>query len=281
MRDSFAHNHLLDWFIEENKEADLVIANGDYSCDTAFVGVSDDAACESARACLEKLRGAFAGRFQATIGDHELGKKPWCANIGGPRIGSLWRAKHELGLQTFWKLSVHDYVLMGITSTLIGLPIFYSELLPEEREQWEQARADHLREIRAAFDQLTRDQRVLLFCHDPSALPFLSREQVVREERIEQTVIGHLHSNLFLRKSRWLAGMPPITMAGHTIKRLSTALREARAWKDFNVVLCPSLAGIELLKDGGCCRAELSLENSKPARFEFLQSCRGKSSFRK
>jgi hypothetical protein len=44
LRDPFAHNHLLNDFIRRAESPDLVITNGDYSCDTEFVGVCDDAA---------------------------------------------------------------------------------------------------------------------------------------------------------------------------------------------------------------------------------------------
>jgi hypothetical protein len=50
---------------------------------------------------------------------------------------------------------------------------------------------------------------------------------------------------------------------------LSSALREARYWKPFNVLLCPSLSGIELLKDGGFYTVELDLESRQPAAFQF------------
>jgi len=62
------------------------------------------------------------------------------------------------------------------------------------------------RRIRAAFAALQPQQRVLFFCHDPTALPFLWREDIVRGKlaHVEQTIIGHLHSNLFLRKSKLL-----------------------------------------------------------------------------
>jgi hypothetical protein len=87
--------------------------------------------------------------------------------------------------------------------------------------------------------------------------------------QIEQTIIGHLHSNLVLWKSRWLAGMPPIRFLGHTVLRMSTALSEARLWRPFYVRLCPALAGIELLKDGGYWTVELDPEARQPARFRF------------
>src|SRR5262245_14546475 len=73
-RDPMNQNHLLDRFLVEARGADYVIANGDYSCDSGFVGVSDEAACQSARECLDKLREAFSGRLYATYGDHDIGK---------------------------------------------------------------------------------------------------------------------------------------------------------------------------------------------------------------
>src|SRR5258705_10749706 len=82
MHDPFGHNHLVDRFLAEATGADYVIANGDYSCDSAFVGVSDAAAFQSAQELLGKLRGQFDARFLATIGDHELGKNPLGATAG-------------------------------------------------------------------------------------------------------------------------------------------------------------------------------------------------------
>src|SRR5579863_986174 len=65
LRHPLRQAHLLDEFIGRAGAPDLVIANGDYSCNTASVGVSDDAAFQSARECLQKLRGRFAPNFQA------------------------------------------------------------------------------------------------------------------------------------------------------------------------------------------------------------------------
>src|SRR6266498_109539 len=92
-RDPFAHNHLLDEFIDRCREADFIVANGDYSCDSAAIGVADDAACESARECLDKLRSAFAERFEATCGDHELGKRALGGEKGGLRLASFKRCQ--------------------------------------------------------------------------------------------------------------------------------------------------------------------------------------------
>jgi len=271
LRKPLRKNHLLDQFLEQGDSFDYVIANGDYSCNTAFVGVSDDAACQSAHECLDKLRQRFGANVSANYGDHELGKISMFGGNGGMRLASWRRAQEELGLQPFWRIEIGRYVLLGVVSSLVALPVFETDTLPGERLEWERLRREHLAEIRGAFDALRPGQRVLLFCHDPTALPFLRREEAVRARllQIEQTVIGHLHSNLVLWKSRLLAGMPPVRFLGHTVRRLSTALSEARYWHPFHVRLCPSLAGIELLKDGGYCTLELDPEASHPARFRF------------
>ena len=242
-----------------------------YSCNTALVGLSDDAACQSARECLAKLRQRFGQNLRTNFGDHELGKIGLVGGRGGMRLASWRRARQELGLQPFWQLEIGSYVLLGLVSSLVALPVFEADTLPAERNEWEQLRAEHLAEIRQAFAALQPSQRVLLFCHDPTALPFLWREPTVRARlrQIEQTVIGHLHSNLVMWKSGLLAGMPAIGFLGHTVKRLSTALSEAKHWRPFHVRLCPALAGIELLKRGGYYTAHLDPEAQHPVRFQF------------
>jgi len=263
-------NYLLDRFIAQAGQPDYLIANGDYSCDSSFVGVSDDAACQSARECLGKLRERFGDRLRVNFGDHELGKVSFFGGRGGMRIAS-WRAAQEtLGLQPLWQLRIGRYVLIGVVSSLVALPVFEPDTLPEERSEWRRYRAEHMAGIRELFESLKPEQRVLLFCHDPTALPFLWEECAVQAKlaQVEQTVIGHLHSNLILWKSRWLAGMPRLDFLGHTTRRLSTALGRAKHWKPFHVRLCPSLAGIELLKDGGFLTAELDLAGERPAQFQ-------------
>ncbi len=271
LREPLGQNQRLDEFIAAAGAPDWVIANGDYNCDTNFVGLSEDTSLQSARECLDKLRGKFAPNFRATLGDHEFGKLSFFGGRGGMRVESLRRAREELGLPPFWRLELGNYVLLGVTSSLIALPLFGPDILAEERTEWERLAAEHFAEIRAAFAALKAQQRVLLFCHDPSALPFLWRDETVRAKvsQIEQTIIGHLHSNLVFRNSRLLAGMPPIHFLGATVRRMSTALSEGRHWRPFKVRLCPSLAGIELLKDGGFYTVELDEAAQKPARFEF------------
>ena len=264
-------NYFLDDFIQRAGSVDYVIANGDYSCNSAFVGVSDDAACASARECLDKLRQKFGARLRANFGDHELGKISFFGGQGGMRLASWQRARENLGLEPFWQLNIGNYALIGLVSSLVALPVYEADALPAERAEWWQLREQHLAEIRAAFAALRPSQHVLLFCHDPTALPFLWREETIRARlpQIEQTLIGHLHTHLVLWQSRILAGMPKITFLGHTPTRMSTALGQARYWRPFKIRLCPALAGIELFKSGGYYTAELDPEAKIPIRFHW------------
>src|ERR1035437_5896237 len=149
--DPLHKNHLLDLFLERGASFDYVIANGDYSCNSAFVGLSDDAACESARECLHKLRQRFGANLRANYGDHELGKVATFGTRGGMRLASWHRTREELGLPPFWQLEIGSYTLLGFVSTLVALPVFEAEMLPAERPEWQRLRAEHLAQIRAAF----------------------------------------------------------------------------------------------------------------------------------
>ena len=271
LRHHGAHNHRLDQFLQAVGQPDAVIANGDFANDTHSLGVSDAATFASAAECLGRLRHAFAGKFFATLGDHDLGKSGMFASPGITSLASWQRAVDGLRLEPFWRVQLGNYVLLGVTSSLIALPVFQSDLLANEIGAWEQLRNQHLQSIRAAFARLQPDERVLLFCHDPTALPFLGREPLIQAKlaQVEQTIIGHLHSHLILRTSRVLAGMPTISFLGNGVKRLSAALGQARRWQPFHVRLCPSLTGIQLLKDGGYLTAELDAHARRPARFEF------------
>jgi len=271
MRNPFAQSPQLERFLNDVDTVDVVVANGDYSCDSDFVGLSDPAAFQSAQECLGKLRARFDDRVRFTLGDHELGKLPLFGGHGGMRLASWTRAKEPLGLPPFWQMTVGNYVLIGVTSSLIALPANQADTLPEEWPEWLKLRETHLTEIRAAFDALQPAQRVLLFCHDPTALPFLGREESVRRRlpQIEQTIIGHLHTRLILWKSRRLAGMPRIRFLGHAIGRFTAALHEAHHWRPFRVRLCPALSGIELLNDGGYYTVEIDPAAKLPAQFSF------------
>lgn len=271
LREPWAHNHFLERFIGEAASAHLIVANGDYSCDSAYVGVSDEPAFESAAECLGKLRAAFDGRLWTVIGDHELGKMMLGQREGGLRLASYSRATRDLALEPFWQTRVGRYVLLGVTSTLLALALFDLEILPEELGEWRRLGEQHLEEVRRAFDAIGEGERILLFCHDPSALPFLWREERVRAklQQVERTIVGHLHSRWVMRQTRWLSGMPRITFLGHTARQISAALREARHWAGFKVLLCPSPPGLQLFKDGGYLTARIDPSGRRQAEFEF------------
>jgi len=271
LRHPTGQNGQLDRFLATVGEPDHVIVNGDLACNCASLGLTDAAALESARECLHKLRTRFGDRLELTIGDHELGKLSLMGDRGGLRLESWRRAIEDLALKPCWKTDIGTYAMLGVASTLIALPTFERDALPADYSTWQELRAAHLAEIRAHFDSLQSNQRLLLFCHDPTALPYLWQEDSVRRRlgQIEQTIIGHLHSKLIFWKSRVLAGMPVIRRFGGNVQRMTIALNEARKWKEFKVRLCPALAGIELLNDGGFLTAELDVKACAPARFQF------------
>ena len=271
MRHPLDQGRQLDRFLAEVQPVDYLVANGDYSCDIAFVGVSYPATFQSAQECLGRLRAKFGERAWFTFGDHELGKWPLAGGQGGMRLASWHSATRQLGLQPFWKFAIGRYVLIGVSSPLIALPANQPDVLPDEWPEWLRLREAHLAEIRDAFDALQPEQRVLLFCHDPTALPFLRREEAVRRRlpQVEQTILGHLHTRLILWKSRLLSGIPRIRFLGRNVSRFSSALHEAHHWWSFRVRLCPALSGIELLNDGGYYTVQLDPEANRPAQFTF------------
>ena len=271
LREPGSHNHLLDQCLNAVGQPDLVVANGDYSCNFRGLGLSDPAAFASAEECLGRLRARFDGKFYPILGDHELGKAGLFTGRGAMSMASWHAAVDRLHIEPFWQVRLGKYVLLGVTSSLIALPIFQADSLAGETAEWENLRASHLRRICEAFASLKPDERVWFFCHDPTALPFLAQQPAIREKlsQVEQTVIGHLHSNLVLWGSGILSGLPTLTFLGKGARRISAALGEAQHWKPFHVRLCPAFTGVQMLKDGGYLTVELDSDARRPARVEF------------
>lgn len=271
MRNPIGNNHLLDSFIKRAADADMVIANGDYTCDVAGLGAGHDDGLESVQECLGKLRNAFGEKLHAICGDHEFGKVSLLGDHGGLRLKSWERVTSDCGLRPFWRVDLGNVVLIGITSTLISLPVYRADALESEWATWERLRENHLAEIRAAFDALLPQQRVILFCHDPTALPHLWREESVRSKanQILNTIIGHLHTRLLLWKTRVLAGLPPVRCLGISMERMTTGLRDARDWRHFKVRLCPALAGIQLMSGGGFLTMAVDESGAKMPQIKF------------
>jgi len=272
MRDPFARSPQFERFLALPNSPDLVVVNGDYTSDSAFIGLSDPAAFASAEECLAGLRKKFGSdRLHLTIGDHEVGKKTMFSDNGGMKLASWQATTERLGLQPFWRVTVGNYVLLAVASPLLALPANRADVAPEEAAAWQNLREQHLAAIRAAFAAVAPHEKILLFCHDPTALPFLAEEEIIRQRlpQIEQTIIGHLHTNLVLWKSRLLAGIPPVKWLGRSVHKFTAALHQARWWKVFKVRLCPALAGIELLNDGGYYTVILDPAAQRPAEFIF------------
>jgi hypothetical protein len=270
LRNPFGHNHLLERVLNPPFEPDWVVANGDYSCDSAFIGVSDPAAFASAKECLDAFRARYSGRFSAVYGDHELGKVSLCSGKGGLRLRSFEVARNDLALEPIWTKRFGNYILVGITSSLVAMPVFIKETLAEEKEQWKKLARDHVSEIEKVFNSLAANERVILFCHDPTALPFLAKIPAVqtRSVQIERTIIGHLHSPVILRQSQILSGIPKISFCGPTVLRNTSALSQAKSWRAFNILLCPSLPGLQLTKHGGFYEMTLDPSGESCASFK-------------
>src|SRR5437764_366614 len=88
------------------------------------------------------------GRHDVPIGDHELGKMSLFGGKGGFRLASWRRATTELALQPFWRTEIGNYVLIGLTSSLLAFPVYEPEALLEERKDWAALREAHLVEVR-------------------------------------------------------------------------------------------------------------------------------------
>ena len=271
MRHPLERGRQLDRFLAECGPAEHVIVNGDHACDSAFIGLSDPASLASARECFDKIKAKFGDRAHFVFGDHELGKKTMFSGLGGMKLAGWHACTEQLGLKPLWRLDLGKYVLLAVCSPLIALPAGQADTLPEEWPEWQRLRAEHLAGLRVIFDALQADQRVILFCHDPTALPFLAQEASVRRRlpKIEATIIGHLHTNLILWKSRLLSWLPPIRFLGPTVAKLSAALSQSRHWRPFKVRLCPALGGIQLLNDGGYYTVNLDPAAQRPAEFVF------------
>ncbi len=269
MRRPGLQNVLLDRFIRDAGDADLVVANGDHTVNSAFVGVSDPASLESARICLGKLRDRFGDAFHATIGDHELGKNGFAVNCGGMRLESFRLVRESLGLKPVWRTDLGGYAVIGVTSSLLALPLYETELHGDEAEDWRRLAREHVEEVVETFRSVPEDRRILLFCHDPSALPFLQELPGIRGALagIEATIIGHLHSGLIFEAAGLLAGFPRLPLPGAALRRINSGLNRARVWREFRARFCPCLAGIQLLGDGGYLEVELDEEGREPASF--------------
>jgi hypothetical protein len=226
-------------------DPEWVVANGDYGGDWGGVGLSDEHTFESVAGVIQRLRRAFPGRCRFVFGDHELGKYSTERREGGIRLASLTHGEDRLGIRSFWHERHGRFHLIGINSTLFTLELFLPEALESEIGLWMEYRRQHLDEVRDAFRRLPGDARVLIFCHDPSALSILHEVPEVRARlpQIERTVLGHLHAPRLLHAARWLSRLPRLSPRYPVARIIAQGVRGARHWKAFRPAVCPSTFG--------------------------------------
>jgi hypothetical protein len=246
---------------------DWIIANGDYSGDTGGIGLSDPRVFESVARVVDLLRRSFPERCLFTFGDHELGKFSTELKRGGIRMASLRRGEDDLGIESFWHRTKDRLHLVGVNSTLLTLSLYLPEALEEEIPLWQEQRARHLENIRRAFSSIPPGDRILLFCHDPSALGDLAGipEVQTRIGQIAQTVLGHLHYPGLLKITRWI-GRLPILPRYPVARIIAHGAKSAAAWSQFRPVVCPATFGLGPLLPGGFLHLDITPDHLKVTR---------------
>jgi hypothetical protein len=175
---------------------DYLVAGGDYSCNSGFIGLADPAAFASAAECLKKLRAQFAiASFPSSVTMNSASlassaNKVECAWPAG-RAPSMISASHPSGRKTLGR-----YTLSGSPPPSSPFHLLEADVLPAELDAWRNLRETHLHQIRELFASIPSTQKNLTLLPRPSALPFLWRESSVQQKlpQIERTIIGHLHS---------------------------------------------------------------------------------------
>jgi hypothetical protein len=88
LKDPLNHYYKLDLFLKKVGNPDFAIALGDYTCDTAFIGIADELSLTSAKECLGKLQSNLAKTLKPLSATTNLVNK------------SLWR---------YWSLRLASY----------------------------------------------------------------------------------------------------------------------------------------------------------------------------
>lgn len=247
---------------------DWVIANGDYGGDAEGVGLSHDTTYESAAGVITLMREIFPDRCHFIFGDHDIGKYSTNMRQGGIRLASLDVGEQLLGIRSFWHEQVEDFQLVGVNSSLITLDHFLPEALTEEIPEWKRRRDEHERLVTETFAALPDDARVILFCHDPSALGLLINQPVINDKKrhIELTVLGHLHEPRLLKLIQRLPKLPEWKPRYPVARIISEGIRNAKTWSHFNPIVCPSPFGTGHHLSGGLLYIEKNADHKPIAR---------------
>lgn len=226
-------------------DPDWVIANGDYGGDALGVGLSDEATYESAAGVITLIREIFPDQCHFIFGDHDIGKYSTGLRQGGIRLESLDLGEQKLGIRSFWQEQVEDIKIIGVNSSLITLDHFLPEALKDEIPEWQRRKAEHEELLTAAFAGLRKEDRVILFCHDPSALGVLIENPAIEKclSQIEMTVLGHLHEPRLLTLVQRLPVVPSWKPKYPVARIISEGIKSARTWARFNPIICPSPFG--------------------------------------
>lgn len=226
---------------------DWLVLNGDYGGDHEGVGLSDEHTFASAAMVIGMVRETFPHRTRFVFGDHDIGKYNTIRRRGGIRLLSLRRGEDDLGIESFWHIEHDSHHLIGVNSSLLTLGLFLPEALEDEVQDWRRLRDEHLARVTEVFEGLPAPARIILFCHDPSALAVLGAVPEVRrrQSQILRTVVGHLHTPGLLALNRVVGRLPAPPANAYPIARIvSEGARGARAWKAFHPVVCPSTYGV-------------------------------------
>ncbi len=247
---------------------DWVIANGDYGGDAEGVGLSHENTYESAAGVITLMREIFPERCHFIFGDHDIGKYSTIMRQGGIRLASLDVGEQQLGIRSFWHERVDDIQLIGVNSSLITLDHFLPEALTEEVPEWRRRREEHEQRVAETFATLEQDARVILFCHDPSALGVLIRNPIIYDKvrHIELTVLGHLHEPRLLSVIQRLPKLPEWKPRYPVARIITEGLRSAQTWSLFKPIVCPSPFGTGHHLSGGLLYVEKNADNKIVAR---------------
>lgn len=250
------------------RRPDWVIVNGDYGGDLGGVGLSHHATLDSARLVVDMIRARFPNRSRFVFGDHDLGKYSTLLREGGIRLNSLQIGEEHLQIPSFWHEQIDDIHLIGVNSSLFTLDLFLPEALAEEIPEWRRRRAQHVERVTHAFHALPARARVVLFCHDPSALAVLAGYPVIQRRlpQIELTVIGHLHSPTLLRLARYADRISRWKPRYPVARIVARGLEGVRHWHQFHPVVCPSTFGTGHHIAGGLLLIRLNRQGRIEAR---------------